>query len=272
MVIRRLGGRSGGRRFKRLGANQTMADTLLKLLRDVLDEVHSLVPAVHFSATNRQHLLSGALLGRILEIAEGIYSTLERQDSACGFILLRSLLEVHMDLRILEKDPGHDEVMHAAWLSQQKSMLEKAVEKGSVSPFLRSIAGEAGAKELLDEVRAQLLELKDRKIRPLSIKEKFEKAGLLDYYDGPYNDLSWNTHSNINVLEKRHIKLKSGGFEIRAFDPISDVELKIISDTAAGFVANSLVAATNVAAEGAEACDLSNLTEKLGRFRAALRD
>ena len=177
-----------------------------------------------------------------------------------------------MDLRILEKDPGHDEVMHAAWLSQQKSMLEKAVEKGSMSPFLSSIAGEAGAKELLDEVRSQLLELKGRKIQPLSIKGKFEKAGQLDYYDGPYNDLSWNTHSNVNVLVKRHIKLIDGGFEIRSFDPISDVELEIISDTVAGCVANSLVAATNIAAEGAETCDLSNLTEKLGRFRAALRD
>jgi len=248
-----------------------MADNTLKLLREVLDEVHGLVSTVHFSAESRQHLLAGALLGRVLEIAEGVYATLERRDSACGYILLRSLMEVHMDLRILEKHPGHDEVMRAAWLNQQKGILERAVEKGSMSPFLKSIAGEAGAKELLDEVRSTLLEFKEREVKPMSIREKFEKAGQFDYYEGPYNDLSWNTHSNVNVLLRRHLRFVDGGVEIRAFDPISDVEMDIISDVVAGVVANSLVAAKNITGEGASDCDLGLLTQKLAKFRATLR-
>ena len=250
---------------------EEMADDILELLRDVLDEAHELVSSIHFSATNRQHLLAGALLGRVLEIAEGTYAMLERQDSACGYILLRSLLEIHIDLRNLEKNPDYDKFMQAAWLSQQKSMLEKAVEKGSTSPFLKSIAGESGARELLDEVRAKLLEFKSKEVKPLSIREKFEKVDELDYYEGPYADLSWNTHSNVNVLVKRHIGFRDEDVEIRAFDPISDVDMGIISDTAAGIVANSLVAAKSIAADGATNCDLGRLTEKLERFRTALR-
>ena len=177
-----------------------------------------------------------------------------------------------MDLLSLERDPGYDEFMRAAWLSQQKSLLTRAIEKRSMSPFLRSIAGEAGAKELLDEVRVELLELGKRGVKSLSVREKFERAGQLDYYEGPYSDLSWNTHSNLNVLEKRHIRFVENNIEIRAFDPVSRIELEIISDVLAGIAVNSIVAAKNIAGDGAAGCDLVLLTETVGRFRAGLRN
>lgn len=248
-----------------------MIERILELLRAVLDEVHTLVQDVELKTTDRQHVLSGALLGRVLEFAEGIYVMLERRDSACSLILLRSLLEVHVDLRNLAEDPGYDEFMHAAWLNQQRRGLQKALKKGSDSRLIATSDDADEAREHLDHVHSTLQELKSRDIIPLSIESRFQRAGELDLYDGPYAHLSWNTHSNLNVLEERHVRVSDAGFEIQAFAPICNHEAAIVSDTTAGVAANALVAVRKLAHPDAGQNELNRLGERLESLRKVLR-
>lgn len=51
-------------------------DGVLPRLRDVLDEAHALVRGLHFTVTNKQHVIAAALLGRLLEEVEGVYTML----------------------------------------------------------------------------------------------------------------------------------------------------------------------------------------------------
>jgi hypothetical protein len=242
----------------------------LRLLRDVLDEVHVLTGTFRFSTTKRQHLIAGALLGRVLEQVEGIYAMLERKDGACGFILLRSLLEAYVDLRNVTKDPGYAEFMHAAFLDQKRRLLEAAIERGGTSTFLVALAGHPEAPSVLDEVRSELAELQARKVVSLQVRQRFELAGEGGMYHGPYADLCWHSHNNINVLERRHLQLVDGSYEIRAFDPITDGDAQLISDTLAGAAANSIVAVGNMLNAG-PGLDLDSLTAKVTRFRELWR-
>jgi len=238
----------------------------LSPLRSVLDEIHGIVKELHFDPSNHQHLLGGALLGRILEVAEGIYTTLERQDSACGFILLRSLLEAYVDLINVSTDPSYVEFMNAAFLDQQCVLLEAAVEKGSKSPFIASLSGSPRAAEQLEEVRSTLKQLKERQIKPLSVRKRFERAGQLDYYYGPYAHLCWHSHNNLNILEGNHLRSTDAGIELRAFISIDDDDVVLIADTVAG-ISSNCVASVKKLLEGEPVTGLERLTEGLGNLR-----
>ncbi|HEX7182916.1 MAG TPA: DUF5677 domain-containing protein [Thermoanaerobaculia bacterium] len=245
----------------------SLLEEILPRLRNVLDQIHGLVKGLHFDPRNQQHLLAGALLGRILEEAEGIYVMLERQDSACGFILLRSLLEAHVDLINISSDPTYIEFMNAAFLDQQRFLLEAALEKGSKSPFLANLPGNTEAAEQLDWVRSTLKQLEERQIKPLSVRKRFKRADQLDYYEGPYAHLCWHSH----VLESRHLRLTDAGVVIRAFAPIDDDDAHLISDTTAGISANC-VASVKKLLEGEPVTGLERLSEALGNLRNLWRE
>lgn len=246
-----------------------MIDKILPLLRELLDEARAILDNAHFT-TSRQHILSGALLGRLLEIADGIYVTLERRNPACGYILLRSLLEGYADLRNLTKTPEYDELMHATWLKQQQHVLENALEKGIVSTFFTEVADHPNARARLDSTRVTLKQLKNRGVKPLEIRDRFERAELLNYYYGPYNDLSCKTHGNLPALEERHIRFAEHGVEVRVFDAISDSDAQIISDMVARFVADSARVVCSMLRPDGDATELEQLSKKLARLRACL--
>lgn len=244
----------------------SLLEKILPRLRSVLDETHGIVKGLHFDPSKQQHLLAGALLGRILEEGEGIYAMLERKDSACGFILLRSLLEAYVDLINVSNDPAYAEFMNAAFLDQQRILLETALEKGSQSPFLASLPGNTDAAVQLDWVRSTLKQLKDRQVKPLSVRKRFKRAGQIAYYEGPYAHLCWHSHNNVNVLESRHLGFTDAGVEIRAFTPIDDDDAQLISDTTAGISANC-VASVKELLEGEPVAGLERLAEALGNLR-----
>jgi hypothetical protein len=225
-----------------------------------------LVKGLHFYPGNRQHLLAGALLGRILEEAEGIYAMLERRDSACGFILLRSLLEAYVDLLNVANDPAYVEFMFAAMLDQQQYLLEAVLEKSSQSPFLAELAGSKESAFQLEWVRSKLKELEGRQVKPLKVRQRFERAGQLSYYQGPYSHLCWESHNNLNVLVSRHLRETDAGIEIRGFDVIEDKDTQLISDTTAGIAANC-AATVKELLEGKPVLGLDQLTEALSELR-----
>jgi hypothetical protein len=244
-----------------------LAEKILPRLRSVLDSIHVLVKGLHFDRRNRQHLLAGALLGRILEEAEGIYAMLERSDSACGFILLRSLLEAYVDLLNIARDPAYAEFMLAAFLGQYRQLLKAVLEKGSKNPFLADIVGIYGSKaaDELERVQFQLKELESRQVKKLNIWQRFERADQLRYYEGPYAHLCLQSHNNLDVLVTRHLRFTDAGVEIRGFDLIEDKDALLISDATAKISADCVVAVKELL-EGKPVSGLDQLMEALGKL------
>ncbi len=239
---------------------------MLPSLRKVIDEAHQLVDDLHFDSEKTQHVVAGALLGRVLEVAEGIYSTLEREDSGCGFILLRSLTETYVDLLNTANDPAYSEFMEAAFVEQQHKVIAKSFSKGGTSSGLSGFSG-GEAVDQLNWTRARLKELGERKIKPLTIRERFERAGQSTLYDIIYVQLCWHSHANINILGNRHVRATNAGVEIRAFVPVDDVDLQKISGTTAGILVHCIGALKELLTGGMHSGDLEKLTSALGSLR-----
>jgi hypothetical protein len=70
-------------------ANQpSLREKALPHLRELLNEAAAIAARLRFNPSDRQHLISVALLGSILEQAHGIYIALERANGTSAFILL----------------------------------------------------------------------------------------------------------------------------------------------------------------------------------------
>jgi hypothetical protein len=78
-----------------MATQPSLRERALPQLRELLNEAAAIAARLHFNPSDRQHLISVALLGSILEQAHGIYLALEHANGTSAFILLRSALEAH---------------------------------------------------------------------------------------------------------------------------------------------------------------------------------
>lgn len=63
-------------------------------------------------------------------------------------------------------------------------------------------------------MESELTDLKSKGYTPLSVKDRFDRAGMLNEYYSLYNMLSTDTHGNIRALIRRHIEIKGADFEV----------------------------------------------------------
>jgi hypothetical protein len=56
--------------------------------------------------------------------------------------------------------------------------------------------------------------LKDKGVVPLPVRERFKRAGKLDWYEGPYSILAQQSHNNLGVLQERHVEVTREGFNV----------------------------------------------------------
>ena len=242
------------------------------LFEELYRTVFETTSTLKFDNENRQNIIAVSLHGSVLEIAFGILTVLRKNrgvpNGTAAWILLRSLLEALIDLLNIVADAGYDEVMHASYLDQQKRSLRVASTRAASNPFFKSlVADPAGAAQHAQWVQSELQRLKQAGVVPLSVKERFERAGQLNLYDGPYSILSSHTHSNLIALEGRHIELSPDGFDVHYFRDIPDEDTQMIIDSAAGAIANSLAAVKSLL-EGNPPSGLEEVSEKLKTLRS----
>jgi hypothetical protein len=192
---------------------------------------------------------------------------LKHGNGTAAWILVRSLLEAFVDLINIVDDPGYDEVMHASFLEQQKRRIGIAQKRGTTNPYLRSIVGNSTVLQHGQWIDAELASLKQKGVVPLNVKDRFERAKLLDLYDGPYSSMSQQTHSNLGALEERHIDVLPTGVTVTYFREITDDHAQMILDSAAGVLANS-VSAVKSLLEGYPPKGLEGISEELRKLRA----
>lgn len=112
----------------------------------------------------------------------------------------------------------------------------------------------------------RLRELRGRGVEPLSVRDRFERAEQEDYYEGPYANLCWHSHNNINVLEQRHLRQDEKGVNLVVGAPLNDDDVQIIIDTTAGMAANSVAAAKELVQSGRPS-GIENLGKRLEALR-----
>jgi Family of unknown function (DUF5677) len=245
-----------------------LLDSALPRLDELYHAVYSSTRELRFHNRSRQHILAVALHGTVLELAASIIVVLKRRFGSGAWVLLRSLLEAYVDLANIAEDPAYDEFMHAAYLDQQRRTLITAHNQGSAHPFLGALGnGNTAAAAHLARVQTELRRLKDKGVVPLQVRERFKRAGKLDWYEGPYAILTQQSHNNLGPLQERHVEVSREGFNVYYFRDVPDDHARMIIDTTAGVLANSLALIISlVDSDGAQ--KLEAVTKKLEELRS----
>ncbi|MBX9455522.1 MAG: hypothetical protein KL863_05545 [Rhizobium sp.] len=120
-------------------------------------------------------------------------------------LVLRPLLEAHVDLVAIIKDPGYVEFMEASHDHEWLRFLRNGF-KGT-NPFLQTFWNNIDVQNEIAAIESRLDGFKKNKVRPLHVAERFARADMIEEYESIYNDLCCQTHNNLRALIRRHIEI-----------------------------------------------------------------
>lgn len=210
----------------------------------------------------------GLLLATVLAISRSVSNAVAQNDGVGALILLRSLMEAAVDLHVLADDAEHIDRLEAANLEQMLRVLRSAIDPTLPKTYLHSIAEHPDASLEVERARARLETLRSRSSE-MSIRQRFEKAGYLDYYLGPYRSLCSQSHNNLTALKARHIHETPEGRSFYILAPISKQDTVIaVSNTAT--MASRAVLRVKQLVEGGEPSGLDELEGRLAIVRRRL--
>jgi hypothetical protein len=209
-----------------------------------LGEIHHAIinrtADLRFDRSQPQHLYCVSLHGTVLETAAACLTLLKANKCAAVPALLRRRLEAYIDSVNLSRCSEYIFTMQAAFLKEQSRILKAAGESGGRNPYLEALLAEDGLEEHIQKVTSELQGLQERRLGPLTIKERFEKAGLTEMYQSVYALLCMHSHNNLNILERRHLEISNDDCRVAYFKRWDKDSVLPYIDTIAGVIVDSL--------------------------------
>jgi hypothetical protein len=161
-----------------------------------------------------------ALYLSLIEYSDSLICLVENEKSIAIPLIFRSLLEAYVDFKNLAENQTYGYYMDASNAKQWIKFLEEASKNKNA--YLALTASEPNLTTVIQEQNTLLSERSAKGYKPLSIFEKFEKAGMTEEYKSIYNNLCTYSHNNINSFTERFFVINEAknDFEIVLFkDP-----------------------------------------------------
>jgi len=171
---------------------------------ECLIELHYMCLDLSKKITFKKNKLNFTLLaiyGSLIELT-GCIITLSETHRIGIPIIFRSVLEAFVDLSNLIKDENYGYYLAFNDNEQWLKMLHEA-KKGS-NPYFKYYTKIPNMDEVVKEYERNYKNLRKDGYNKLTIKQKFEKADLLDLYYSVYPYLCSHSHGNIGTLIRRH--------------------------------------------------------------------
>lgn len=196
---------------------------MLGFFEEAFEEAKNLLTCLSFDRNNNVHRVVMSLYATIMEqVGEALNLLLSSKHSTID-IILRANFEAYVDLNNLCDNATYLANMQASY-HEQWIKLARAGTAGN-NPFLAPFASPE-AQMKLAEHEAALQSLVDGGNPPLSIYDKFRRAGMENEYRSIYNSLCNESHNNIRALTRRHFRLNADGNPtLVIFDHVSDDDL-----------------------------------------------
>lgn len=185
---------------------------ILEFLKTVHDQSIRLSENIKFDKTHPRHLHLVGLYGTLIEITGSIVTLIESKNRTGVPPLFRSMLEAYVELKNLHEKAEYGYYMQASYLDQWLKVLKEARDKPN--PYLKDIARLSNLDAEIARNEAELASLKTKGYSPLTVFERFQKAGMVPEYRSLYNFLSNDAHSNIRALVDRHLEIKGNEFQV----------------------------------------------------------
>jgi len=170
------------------------------LLKELIKYAEENLKLIKFDKKRGQHLASVCLYCRIIELCYACVYLVEKHISIGVPLLVRSGLEAQVDLVNCLNDIDYFKIMYASYLIPKKKYLSNI-----------------GDNVELSATEYEFNNLKGIGINPLNVKERFEKAIMLQEYYTAYNLLCLDTHNTIRSLEDYYIEKHNGEYDVTLF-------------------------------------------------------
>lgn len=206
-------------------------------LRSVVTCAVNTLPRVQFNKHDPQHFIAICLYGTILQSASDCYRLMQ-EPTVLVASALRGILESYVDLVAVIRDRDHAKRMLATFHDEQRKHLEDMI-RAPDNPFHVDVASHLDPAQKLGEIGSELQSLKEQGHHPLSVYDRFAKAGLVELYRTVYWQLCLQAHNNIIALEHRHIRRVGNDFEIDVFSDNGNDEICMYCDTLCGILVQS---------------------------------
>jgi len=236
-----------------------------ELLKRLHDELLLRAKYIVFNKRDPVDFHRIALYGSLIEFAGAVVVTILNNAKIGVLSLFRSMLEASVEFRNLMRDPTYIEFMNASNSAQWLQVLEEAQK--ATNPYLASIANLPDLDAHITAEREKLSLLQQKGYRPLKVKERFDRAGMVEEYRSLYNFLSCDAHSNIRELISRHADIDERNFEVVYYrdEPINTFLATI--DSAAGLLVDASLA-LHRAYHSPVISEIENLEKELANARA----
>ena len=126
--------------------------------------------------------------------------------------LFRTFLETYVEFHNLVREPKYGYYMDASDLKEWLRVLKAA--RDTENPYLSTISALPNLPSIIFEKERQLQDLKAHGYNPLTIRQKFKRAEMLEEYLSFYNFLCTESHSNKRALINRHANISDNDYEL----------------------------------------------------------
>ncbi|MEX2693860.1 DUF5677 domain-containing protein [Rhizobium mongolense] len=187
---------------------------MLEFLSYAFAEAYKHLTEVKFDKGSPLHRTIVSLYATIIEQTQDAIVLHRSGQHVTLDIILRATLEAFVDLENLCSDDTYLNHMKASFHEQWIKLAQHGVAGGN--PFLQGFENNPEAAALLAQHRVDLDALS--LTPPLSVYERFCRAGMEDIYRSVYNSLCNETHNNIRALTNRHLRVEGENLELVIFD------------------------------------------------------
>lgn len=160
--------------------------------------------SVRYDSAEPEQLMLMGLYGSIIDVAHSMKTLVDNQAATGVPILLRSLLEAWVELRLLHDDAEYVRQMRFLHNREWGKRLQRAASGNS---YLSLVAAHEDFERSRASHAQRVASDAAAGASRLSIEQKFTRAGLRDVYESVYSLLSDHVHSSLGALMSRHMEL-----------------------------------------------------------------
>ena len=177
---------------------------ILDYIKRLHDSSVTLAAKIRFDKRVPKQLYLIGLYISLIELTSCIVTLVDKKRFAGIPALFRSFLEAFVDFKNMSCDESYVNYMQAKYHYEWIKVLNQA--KGNSNPFLSQFSQWKDLDSQRNEHKTELSKLKNSGYVPLTVYQRFEKAGMTHEYSSLYNFLCSEAHNDIRALMNRHIK------------------------------------------------------------------
>ena len=212
---------------------QTEPQKLLNFVKALHNQSISRSESLTFDKSFAKDGLVVCLYWTLIEYTGSFVTLVDKRQKTGSWSIFRSFLEAYVDFVNLDKDPNYFKHCFAKHHEQWAKALKASFGD---NPYLAGIAAYKDRDKILKDHKSKLRRLTEEGFPPLSVYQRFLRAGMEDEYKSIYNFESREAHNDIGALFTRHFEIEDESFDLTFYKTVSLADFFVHLDSIAGLL------------------------------------